>query len=102
MASGRPGGLRNCWELCGPIGSFCTITTPGWTLCWQKTGWPFGMRQGCLVEPPDPIEAARALPVYQEIAHEIEGEFADRAVSVLKRAGLHAWRNPVGHIAVGA
>jgi len=58
--------------------------------------------KGCLVEPPDPIEAARALPVYQEIAHEIEGEFADRAVSVLKRAGLHAWRNPVGHIAVGA
>jgi hypothetical protein len=33
---------------------------------------------------------------------EIEAEFADRAVSVLQRAGLHAWRNPVGHIAVGA
>jgi hypothetical protein len=32
---------------------------------------------------------------------EIEAEFADRAVSVLQRAGLHAWRNPVGHIAVG-
>jgi len=57
---------------------------------------------GCLVEPPDPIEAARALPVYHEIVREIEAEFADRAVSVLQRAGLHAWRNPVGHIAVGA
>jgi SAM-dependent methyltransferase len=57
---------------------------------------------GCLAEPPDPIDAARALPVYQELAHEIEVEFADRAVSVLQRAGLHAWRNPVGHIAVGA
>ncbi len=57
---------------------------------------------GCLAEPPDPIDVARALPVYQEIAREIEAEFADRAVSVLQRAGLHAWRNPVGHIAVGA
>ena len=57
---------------------------------------------GCLVEPPDPIEAAQALPVYHAIVHEIEAEFADRAVSVLQQAGLHVWRNPVGHIAVGA
>ena len=51
---------------------------------------------GCLVEPPEPIEAARALPVYHEIVREIEAEFADRAVSVLQRSGLHAWRNPGG------
>jgi hypothetical protein len=57
---------------------------------------------GCLAEAPEPIEAARALPVYHEIAREIEAEFADRAVSVLQRAGLHVWRNSVGHIAVGA
>ena len=57
---------------------------------------------GYLAEPPELIDAARALPVYHEIAREIEAEFADRAVSVLQRAGLHAWRNPVGHIAVGA
>jgi hypothetical protein len=57
---------------------------------------------GCLAEPDDRIEVGRELPVYQEIAREIEVEFADRAVSVLRRAGLHAWRNPVGHIAVGA
>jgi hypothetical protein len=57
---------------------------------------------GCLAEPHDRIEVGRELPVYQEIAREIEAEFADRAVSVLRRAGLHAWRNPVGHIAVGA
>jgi hypothetical protein len=55
-----------------------------------------------LSEPPNPIEPARALPVYHQIAREMEAEFADRAVSVLQRAGLHAWRNPVGHIAVGA
>ncbi len=57
---------------------------------------------GFLAEPPDPIDAARALPVYHEMARAIEREFADRAVSVLQRAGLHAWRNPVGHVAVGA
>jgi hypothetical protein len=57
---------------------------------------------GHLAEPSDPIDPARALPVYHEIAREIEAEFADRAVSVLQRAGLHAWRNPVGHIAIGA
>jgi SAM-dependent methyltransferase len=58
-------------------------------------------QNGCLAEPPDPIDAALALPVYREITREIEAEFADRAVSVLQRAGLRAWRNPVGHIAVG-
>jgi SAM-dependent methyltransferase len=56
---------------------------------------------GHLTEPPDPIDPARALPVYREIARQMEAEFADRAVSVLQRAGLHAWRNPVGHVAVG-
>jgi len=53
------------------------------------------------VEPPDAIEASRALPVYHEIVRKIEAEFADRAVSVREREGLRAWRNPVGHIAVG-
>jgi hypothetical protein len=56
---------------------------------------------GCLAEPPDPLDLARAFPAYEAIAREIEVEFADRAVSVLQRAGLNAWRNPVGHIAVG-
>jgi SAM-dependent methyltransferase len=58
-------------------------------------------QNGHLIEPPNPIDPARALPVYHQIAREIETEFADRAVSVLQRSGLHAWRNPVGHIAVG-
>jgi hypothetical protein len=57
---------------------------------------------GCLAEPPNPIDPARALRAYEAILREIEAEFADRAVSVLQRAGLNAWRNPVGHIAVGA
>ena len=56
---------------------------------------------GHVVEPPNPIEPARAMPLYHEIVREIEAEFGDRAVGVLQRAGLHAWRNPVGHIAVG-
>jgi hypothetical protein len=57
---------------------------------------------GCLAEPPDPIDPMRALPVYEAIADVIEAEFAERGVTVLRRAGLNAWRNPVGHIAVGA
>jgi SAM-dependent methyltransferase len=57
---------------------------------------------GCLAEPPNPINPGRALLAYEVIVREIEAEFADRAVSVLQRAGLNAWRNPVGHIAVGA
>jgi hypothetical protein len=57
---------------------------------------------GYLAEPANPIDPARALPAYQIIVRVIEAEFADRAVSVLQRAGLNAWRNPVGHIAVGA
>jgi SAM-dependent methyltransferase len=57
---------------------------------------------GHLVEPPNPIEPARAMPLYHQIVRDIEAEFGDRAVAVLQRAGLHAWRNPVGHIAVGS
>jgi hypothetical protein len=57
---------------------------------------------GYLAEPPAPIDPTRAFPAYEAIARAIEAEFADRAVSVLQRAGLNAWRNPVGHIAVGA
>jgi hypothetical protein len=57
---------------------------------------------GCLADPPDPIDLARMFPAYETIAREIEAEFADRAISVLQRAGLNAWRNPVGHIAVAA
>jgi hypothetical protein len=56
---------------------------------------------GYLAEPPDPIDVARAFAAYEAIAREIEAEFADRGVSVLQRAGLNAWRNPAGHIAVG-
>jgi hypothetical protein len=56
---------------------------------------------GCLAEPPEPIDMARMFPAYEAITRELEAEFADRAVSVLQRAGLNAWRNPAGHIAVG-
>ena len=57
---------------------------------------------GFIAEPGEPVEVARAIPLYLEVARQIEEEFADRAVSVLQRAGLNAWRNPVGHVAVGA
>lgn len=56
---------------------------------------------GHLIEPPDLLEPAKAFPVYLEIIREMEAEFSERAVAVLQRAGLNAWRNPVGHIAIG-
>ena len=56
---------------------------------------------GNVVEPADVLEPARAFPIYLEIMRELEAEFTERAVAVLERAGLHAWRNPVGHIAIG-
>jgi hypothetical protein len=56
---------------------------------------------GCLADPPEPIDMERTFPAYEAIAREIEVEFANHAVSVLQRAGLNAWRNPVGHIAIG-
>ena len=57
---------------------------------------------GNLVEPPDMLEPAKAFPSYLEMMREMEAEFSERAVSVLQRGGLNAWRNPVGHIAIGA
>ena len=57
---------------------------------------------GFIAEPPVPVEVARAIPLYLDVARQIEAEFTDRAVSVLQRAGLKAWRNPAGHVAVGA
>ena len=56
---------------------------------------------GNLVEPPDVIDPARAFPIYLDMVREIEGEFTERAVAVLERAGMRAWRNPVGHVAIG-
>ena len=56
---------------------------------------------GNLIEPADVIEPAKAFPVYLEMVREIEAEFTERAVAVLQRAGLRAWRNPVGHVAIG-
>jgi SAM-dependent methyltransferase len=57
---------------------------------------------GHLAEVPNGVDMAKVIPLYHGITRTMEAEFADRAVSVLQRAGLHAWRNPVGHIAVGA
>jgi hypothetical protein len=56
---------------------------------------------GFLAPPRDAIDAtawtAARVAIHQQLAEE---GFVDRAVSVLKRAGYHAWKNPVGHLAV--
>lgn len=66
----------------------------------EKKIW---MRQpdGFLGPPPEqlgPIAwTAAHLALHQQLADE---GFVDQAVSVLQRAGYHAWKNPVGHVAV--
>jgi hypothetical protein len=56
---------------------------------------------GFLAPPPDPIDSRAWMAAHVAIHRQLSEEgFVDRAVSVLKRAGYHAWKNPVGHLAV--
>ena len=56
---------------------------------------------GYLGAPPDPLPFSEWQPVFLAMQNKLQQEgFVDRAVSVLKRAGYHAWINPVGHVAV--
>ena len=56
---------------------------------------------GFLALPPDPLDPMAWMTARVEVhRHLAEEGFVDRAVSVLKRAGYHAWKNPVGHVAV--
>ena len=57
---------------------------------------------GCIIDHPDVSDLAKQLPAYVAIAETMQAEFTDRAVSTLRRKGLNAWRNSVGHVAVGA
>ena len=45
---------------------------------------------GCLAEPPNPIDFARALPAYEAIVREIEAEFAERVTDVIISASCGA------------
>jgi hypothetical protein len=56
---------------------------------------------GFLGPPPDPLPAPDWQPAFIAMQKRLQQEgFADRAVSVLHRAGYKAWINAVGHIAV--
>jgi hypothetical protein len=56
---------------------------------------------GFLGTPPDPLTFSEWQPVFLAMQNKLQQEgFVDRAVSVVKRAGYHAWINPVGHVAV--
>jgi SAM-dependent methyltransferase len=56
---------------------------------------------GFLAAHPDPLPVPEWLPAYIAMQNKLQEEgFADRAVSILKRAGYNAWINPVGHVAV--
>jgi hypothetical protein len=56
---------------------------------------------GFLGLPPDQLAPTAWMPEYVALHRQLAEEgFVDRAVSILKRAGYHAWKNPVGHLAV--
>ena len=56
---------------------------------------------GFLAAPPDQLAVSEWQPIYLAMQNKLQQEgFADRAVSILNRAGYHAWINPVGHVAV--
>ena len=40
-------------------------------------------------------------PRTKAIGRQMQEQFTDRAVAVLCRSGLHAWRNSADHVAVG-
>jgi hypothetical protein len=56
---------------------------------------------GFLGPPPEQPDPATWMIEHVAIHRQLAEEgFVDRAVSVLKRGGYHAWKNPVGHVAV--
>jgi hypothetical protein len=56
---------------------------------------------GFLAPPPDPLDPAVWMMKLVALHGQLAAEgFVEQAVSVLQRAGYHAWKNPVGHIAV--
>jgi len=64
---------------------------------YYRTGRP----DGFLGLPPDQLAPTAWMPEYVALHRQLaEENFVDRAVSILKRAGYHAWKNPVGHLGV--
>jgi hypothetical protein len=57
---------------------------------------------GCLADHPDAGDPAQRFSSYLAITEALQAEFTDRAVAALTQAGINAWRNPVGHVAVSA
>lgn len=56
---------------------------------------------GFLAIPKDGLEPSKYFAANEAIGRHMQEEFTDRAVAVLVRSGLHAWRNPADHVAVG-
>jgi hypothetical protein len=58
-------------------------------------------RDGCLAAAPNQLQPAEWVPARDEILGRLEHEgFTDTAVAVLRKAGIDAWCNQVGHVAV--
>jgi SAM-dependent methyltransferase len=56
---------------------------------------------GFLAIPKDGLDPSQYFAANEAIGRQMQEEFTDRAVAVLGRAGLHAWRNSADHVAVG-
>jgi SAM-dependent methyltransferase len=56
---------------------------------------------GALRIPPDPVPPQEWVTAYERVSHCMEAEdFVNRAVLVLESAGLRAWLNVAGHVAI--
>jgi SAM-dependent methyltransferase len=56
---------------------------------------------GFLAIPKEGLDPSQYFAANEAIGRQMQEEFTDRAVAVLVRSGLHAWRNPADHVAVG-
>ncbi len=66
----------------------------------QEHGLLVRERSGFLVLPKDGLDPSQYFAANEAIGREMQELFTDRAVAVLGRAGLHAWRNSADHVAV--
>ncbi|MGA7523895.1 MAG: hypothetical protein WBW84_15695 [Acidobacteriaceae bacterium] len=67
----------------------------------QERGLMVREESGFLAIPKDGLDPSQYFAANEAIGRQMQDQFTDRAVAVLGRAGLHAWRNSADHVAVG-
>src|SRR4030095_6648456 len=67
----------------------------------KESGTLIRNADGCLTSPPIPASMEKISGVLSTLSAQLDHEgFTERAAEALRRQGLRAWRNHVGHIAV--